>query len=163
MEHLFEFGGNVFNLATTRTDEGLTVHYQGVDIPVSVREVGTGMYVLGIEGRNVKVIVDGDDRTKHVFCKGDVFQLNKVAPGAAEVHKELSGDLEAPLTGRVIQIMASEDDEVDEKTPIMIIEAMKMEHKIRAPFKGTVGSIEVTEGEMVDGGTIVARVEKQEE
>jgi len=163
MEHLFEFGGNVFNLTTTRTDEGLSVNYQGVDIPVSVREVGEGMYVLGIEGKNVKVIVDGDDRTKHVFCKGDVFQFNKVAPGAAEVHNELSGDLEAPLTGRVIQIMVGEGDEVDEKTPIMIIEAMKMEHKIRSPFKGKIGAIEVSEGEMVDGGRIVARVEKEEE
>jgi len=163
MEHLFEFGGNVYSLSTTRTDEGVTVHYQGTSIPVKVREVGEGMYVLGIEGRNVKVIVDGDDRTKHVFCKGDVFQFNKVAPGAAEEHKELSGDLEAPLTGRVIQIMVGEGDEVSKKTPIMIIEAMKMEHKVRAPFKGTIGSIEVSEGDMVDGGSIVARVEKEED
>ena len=163
MEHIFEFGGKVFNISLTRTEEGVTVHYQGSSIPVRVREVGEGMYVLGIEGRNVEDTVDGDDWTKHVFCKGDVFQFNKVAPGAAEVHKELSGDLEAPLTGRVIQIMMGEGDEVSEKTPIMIIEAMKMEHKVRAPFKGTIGSIEVSEGEMVDGGRIVARVEKEEE
>jgi 3-methylcrotonyl-CoA carboxylase alpha subunit len=163
MEHIFEFDGNVFNLSTTRTEEGVTVEYQGASIPVRIREVGEGMYVLSIEGRSVKVIVDGDDRTKHVFCKGDVFQFNKVAPGAAEAHKELSGDLEAPLTGRVIQIMVGEGDEVDEKTPIMIIEAMKMEHKIRSPFKGRIGAIDVSEGEMVDGGRIVAKVEKEEE
>ncbi|MCI0496903.1 MAG: HlyD family efflux transporter periplasmic adaptor subunit [Thermoplasmata archaeon] len=116
------------------------------------------MFILDIDGRRVKVIVDGDERMKHVFFAGDVYQFTRVEPGAAQAPKEVSGDLTAPLTGRVVKVLVAEGDEVDERTQIMIIEAMKMEHKVRAPFKGRVGRLSVSEGEMVEGGQSVARI-----
>ena len=103
MEHIFEFGGNVFNLTTTRTDEGLSVNYQGVDIPVSVREVGEGMYVLGIEGKNVKVIVDGDTTNRFIEKYMEDWQPMAEPPMealiAAALH-DMRGFISPASTGR---------------------------------------------------------------
>lgn len=160
MDHMYEYAGNVYHLTSRRTPDGLAVEYQGREIPVAFREVGEGMLVLDIDGRRVKVIVDGDDRMKHVFCCGEVYRFARVDVAGPQAPKAVSGDLRAPLTGRVIKVLVSEGEEVNDRTQIMIIEAMKMEHKIRAPFRGVMRGIEVSEGEMVEGGQLVARVEK---
>ena len=60
--------------------------------------------------------------------------------------------LAAPMNGTMVSVLIAAGDQVEKDQPLMIMEAMKMEHTIRAPANGTVESIYFNEGEMVDGG-----------
>ena len=73
------------------------------------------------------------------------------------------GSLLAPMPGTVVRVYASEGDAVVAGTPVVVLEAMKMEHTVGAPADGVVTSILVTEGQQVDSGAVLAVVQGQEQ
>ncbi len=70
-----------------------------------------------------------------------------------------SGSLRAPLNGRVVKVLQAVGDTVRRGDPIVVLEAMKMEHVLAAPHDGTVAELAVREGEQVAPGQSLARVE----
>ncbi|MBV8546332.1 MAG: acetyl-CoA carboxylase biotin carboxyl carrier protein subunit [Acidobacteria bacterium] len=58
----------------------------------------------------------------------------------------------APMPGVVLKILVNVGDEVAKGAPLLILEAMKMEHQITAPRDGKVAAINCKEGEMVQPG-----------
>lgn len=67
-------------------------------------------------------------------------------------------EIGANIPGNIIKVLVSEGEEVEEKQPIAIIEAMKMETNILATAKGTVEKIYVSEGQQVKAGEMVAKL-----
>lgn len=65
-------------------------------------------------------------------------------------------NVDAPLPGLVLRIVAGEGTEVKENDVIMVLESMKMETEIFSPAAGTVQSIEVNQGDQVQAGTVLA-------
>lgn len=66
--------------------------------------------------------------------------------------------LESPLPGTVLNIMVKVGDKVTKNQPVMILEAMKMENEIVASESGTVASIQVTVGQMIDSGSVLLTI-----
>jgi 3-methylcrotonyl-CoA carboxylase alpha subunit len=101
------------------------------------------------------VIVAGEKR--HVFLHGRTWQLANVDPlhhagegGGAE------GGLLAPMPGKVIALLAEAGSKVEKGTPLLILEAMKMEHTITAPAPGTLKAFRFAVGDQVgDGAELV--------
>ena len=62
------------------------------------------------------------------------------------------GRLTAPMPGKVVQVLAQPGETVKRGQPILILEAMKMEHTIAAPADGTVDAINYKAGELVEEG-----------
>ncbi len=60
-----------------------------------------------------------------------------------------AGDLSSPMPGKVIQLLVKEGEAVKKGDLLMILEAMKMEHKVLAPKEGVVGKIHFQAGERV--------------
>jgi biotin carboxyl carrier protein len=60
--------------------------------------------------------------------------------------------MEAPMPGVVLRILVAQGDVVAKATPLLILEAMKMEHQILAPREGKIASINCKEGELVQPG-----------
>ncbi|HKK23412.1 MAG TPA: biotin/lipoyl-containing protein, partial [Pseudohaliea sp.] len=60
--------------------------------------------------------------------------------------------LTAPMNGRVIARLAEPGAAVAAGTPLMILEAMKMEHTVKAPVAGTIDGFRFAAGDLVDGG-----------
>ncbi len=69
-------------------------------------------------------------------------------------------DINAPLTGTVWKIETKPGDALDEDDVIMILESMKMEIPIEAPFDGKLLEIAVKEGDPVKDGQLLARMEE---
>jgi acetyl-CoA/propionyl-CoA carboxylase biotin carboxyl carrier protein len=67
-----------------------------------------------------------------------------VAEGAAG-----SGVVTSPMPGTVTVVQVSVGDEVTAGTPLLVVEAMKMEHVLTAPVDGTVTALPVTAGQQV--------------
>ncbi|HEX4113928.1 MAG TPA: acetyl/propionyl/methylcrotonyl-CoA carboxylase subunit alpha [Stellaceae bacterium] len=67
------------------------------------------------------------------------------------------GRLTAPMPGKIVQVLARAGDTVKRGQPILILEAMKMEHTIAAPADGTVDAVNYTAGDLVEEGvTLIA-------
>ncbi|HEY5066850.1 MAG TPA: biotin carboxylase N-terminal domain-containing protein [Xanthobacteraceae bacterium] len=66
------------------------------------------------------------------------------------------GIIRAPMHGRVLQLFAAAGQSVSRGQPLVVIEAMKMEHTLQAPFAGTVQQVTVSPGaQVVEGGEIM--------
>ncbi|MBW0275758.1 acetyl/propionyl-CoA carboxylase subuit alpha [Nocardia sp. MH4] len=74
-----------------------------------------------------------------------------------------AGSLLAPMPGSVIRLGAAEGDQVRQGQPILWLEAMKMEHTIVAPATGVLSALNVTVGQQVEVGTVLAVVEEEEQ
>ncbi len=102
------------------------------------------------------VIRDGDDL--HVFANGRhrVVTLVDLIAHAGESKLD-NGGLAAPMPGRVIAIHVARGARVAKGTPLLVMEAMKMEHTIIAPADGTVDDFFYGVGEQVaEGAALVA-------
>lgn len=124
---------------------------------------------LWIEGRGVGCTLSGVNiRAKTVSSPLDTIQV--VVDGClygAEIldldHQQDSADqgeshLNAPMPGRVISILVKEGQAVEAGTPLVILEAMKMEHTIRSPYSGVVESVFFSIGDFVEEGVELTRV-----
>ena len=67
-------------------------------------------------------------------------------------------EIGANIPGTILKVLVAEGDEVEEKQPIAVIEAMKMETNILASMKGTVDKIYVREGQQVKAGEMVVKL-----
>ncbi|MGC8480185.1 MAG: acetyl/propionyl/methylcrotonyl-CoA carboxylase subunit alpha [Acidimicrobiales bacterium] len=77
-------------------------------------------------------------------------------PGATDA----VGSLVAPMPGTVVRVEVSPGERVAQGTPVVVLEAMKMEHTVRAPHDGTVTEVRVGVGEAVDVGAVMAVMEE---
>ena len=67
-------------------------------------------------------------------------------------------EIGANIPGNILKILVAEGDEVEEKQPVAVIEAMKMETNILSPKKGKVERIYVKEGQAVKAGELVVKL-----
>lgn len=69
------------------------------------------------------------------------------------------GELNAPMPGKILEVLVSEGDEVELGDPVAILEAMKMENELKAPITGTVTSIAVAKGDSLDKNDVILEIE----
>ena len=65
----------------------------------------------------------------------------------------------APMPGTVIKVLVSDGDEVKARQPLLVLEAMKMETPLAAPYDARVRTVHVAEGESVQGGAVLVELE----
>ncbi|MDQ8029409.1 MAG: biotin/lipoyl-containing protein, partial [Brevundimonas sp.] len=98
-----------------------------------------------------------------LFYRGDAFTLQRsVTFGATGGAPASDGSLRAPMPGKIVAAPAMAGDTVAKGAPIVVLEAMKMEHALIAPFDGVVESVSVTVGEQVGDGVVLAVVRAAE-
>ena len=120
-----------------------------------------------IAGRYVEAGYATDGGGVLVSVGGEAYRLEK--PGPPDVDAAgAEGDagaasLVAPMPGTVAKVMVGEGDEVEEGQPLLVLEAMKMEQTVAAPYSGTVTSLPFAEGALVPGGSVLAEVSEQRE
>jgi propionyl-CoA carboxylase alpha chain len=72
-----------------------------------------------------------------------------------------SGSLLAPMPGTVVSVAVEQGQQVEAGQPVLVLEAMKMQHTVRAPGPGTVTEIDVQPGAQVAAGEVLAVVEEE--
>jgi pyruvate carboxylase subunit B len=99
------------------------------------------------------------------------FRLNLPAPppqpppdedSAAHGHTAGSEQsaVTAPMPGTVIRVLVAEGDEVQQRQPLVVLEAMKMETPLVSPYEGVVRRLHVGEGDQVAGGAVLVELEE---
>ncbi len=113
------------------------------------RADGTLRLVLDGVGRDLRVLRRGAAVT--VLHEGIVHQLRHIDPREPlGVEESAGGRLTAPMSGRVIQVLAMPGMAVVRGQALIVLEAMKMEHTITAPADGVVERVGYAAGDLVE-------------
>jgi propionyl-CoA carboxylase alpha chain len=70
-----------------------------------------------------------------------------------------AGSLVSPMPGAVVRVLVEAGAAVEAGRPLLVLEAMKMEHEVVAPVAGTVAELRVREGAQVEAGAVLAVIE----
>ncbi len=119
------------------THEGMTIH------------TGDELW-LEIDGRKHKAVATKVGDVWWVHINGHTMQFEVIEPGASSADDE--GGLNAPMPGKILEVHVREGQNVKSGDLLMVMEAMKMEHKIVASNDGIVESIHFNEGDQVPQG-----------
>jgi 3-methylcrotonyl-CoA carboxylase alpha subunit len=79
---------------------------------------------------------------------------------AAEASHSHQGGLTAPMNGSIVRVLVSAGQTVEAGAQLVVLEAMKMEHSIRAPQAGVIKALYCQEGEMVSEGCALVEFEE---
>jgi 3-methylcrotonyl-CoA carboxylase alpha subunit len=117
--------------------------------------------VVKLDGASVRgtVVRDGKGGEMfHVFTGGAHFPLHYNDPLAHAGESEVEGGrLTAPMPGKIVALLVEKGKSVEKGAPLLIMEAMKMEHTITAPANGTVEDLLYSVGDQVaDGAQLLA-------
>jgi 3-methylcrotonyl-CoA carboxylase alpha subunit len=121
---------------------------------VSVRRVSEGR--LLVDGESVSVWDHGDWRVAE--WHGRAYRLERAQPLSVESTAASAGSvggegvLSAPMPGRIVKVAVAEGTPVVQNQPLVVLEAMKMEHVVEAPHGGVVTEVCVHEGDQVASG-----------
>ena len=94
-----------------------------------------------------------------VFQDGEAYAFSEPDPAVA-AGEGGDGTILSPMPGSVVSVSVKAGDEVIEGQVLAAVEAMKMEHALKAPFAGVVAEVAVAVGAQVSEGDLIARLEK---
>ena len=140
--------------------DSFALEFEGKAVTVNGRFTAGGELRVDLGGRRISATVVAAGEKRHVFIDGVSFIFAAIDPlfhagsgGGAE------GGLTAPMPGKVIALIAPVGARVEQGAPLLILEAMKMEHTIAAPAAGTVRSFLFSVGEQVSDGAELVEFE----
>jgi propionyl-CoA carboxylase alpha chain len=166
-------------------DQTITFTLGDHDVIVGYRDAGEGLELslggkvtkvsqFGLDGdrvwfvehgnhrRSVRVAIDarqGPGGSKSwVLSEGLLLQLVEQPRFPDHASAKSAGGLIAPMPGKVVKVLVTVGQEVAAGTALIVLEAMKMEHTVRATETGTVQSVSVAVGDQVDTDQLLAVV-----
>ena len=107
--------------------------------------------------KQVKIFFNGHNYSIKIKDRTDLL-LEEMGMDAIE--EKGATDLTAPMPGLVLKVLVSVGEEVEKGTPLLILEAMKMENMIRAQADVTINEIQIKNGATVDKGQLMITFKK---
>jgi 3-methylcrotonyl-CoA carboxylase alpha subunit len=112
-----------------------------------------GRLDCALDGARAHPLVIDREAETAIFRDGESWRFIEIDPVASRAGDDpTAGRLSAPMPGRVTQLLVEEGATVRRGEPLMVIEAMKMEHTIAAPADGVVERIGFAVGDPVEEG-----------
>ncbi|OHV42674.1 biotin carboxylase N-terminal domain-containing protein [Pseudofrankia sp. BMG5.36] len=155
----FEVDGRQIEVLYRRRADRIEATVDGRDYEVLAHRTEAEMVDLTVAGIRATVhLTHAADGWWYADGRGGSTAAREVPrfvePGAAEA----PGSLAAPMPGVVVRLAVAVGDRVTAGDPILVLEAMKMEHTVRTPVDGVVTEISAGPGDTVDSGHILAIV-----
>jgi len=150
-QHLFDLDKETIGQSDVHFNEDGTLHmiHKGKSFKAELIHVETSTKVV-----TLKV----NEATFHVALKDDLdILINKM--GMKANVKRISPDIMAPMPGLVIKLLVREGQEIEAGTPVLILEAMKMENVLKSEGKGIVKAIHVKNTDSVEKGQLLVQIE----
>jgi 3-methylcrotonyl-CoA carboxylase alpha subunit len=148
----FAAEGESYDIRLSARDDGFAVRALGREFVAQAAETPDGIRVA-LDDWTVlaNVVALGDER--HVFFSGLAQRLTLIDRLAhADEEQAHAGHLTAPMSGTIVAVHVKLGEAVERGTPLLVLEAMKMEHTIAAPAPGKVSAIHFRTGDQVSEG-----------
>jgi biotin carboxyl carrier protein len=134
----------------------------------AVTDLGEGRFLLRHNSRTHRVVTLKADHKIFVVTDHDIYSYGVPSGKDSDSFGENDdgrGDkskVTAPMPGKVIKLMVKKGDRVEPKQRLVIVEAMKMENPVVAPFKAEVVKVNCSEGQLVDSDTLLIELNEIE-
>jgi len=158
-EMVFAFAENVFPVQIHFAASGYRIEIKGREVAFGGREEN-GMLLVTLGDASFRVRAVRDGAHWHLFRDGRHRVLALQSAQTAPEPDTTLGTLAAPMPGKVLQVLVAVGTKVVKGAPLVILEAMKMEHTIAAPQDGRVAEIHFKAGEQVAEGALLLRLEQ---
>ena len=117
-------------------------------------------FAVELDDRRLIASVVSAEQKRSIFLNGATFTLLRDDPlHLVEAGGAQGGGLTAPMPGKVVALLAQPGQKVEKGMPLLILEAMKMEHTITAPATGTLKAFCYAAGEQVSDGAALVEFE----
>ncbi|MFM9005158.1 MAG: acetyl-CoA carboxylase biotin carboxyl carrier protein subunit [Flavobacteriales bacterium] len=146
--------------------EGDTAWVDGKPVSVSKSSLSEmrSHWMLGEKSMNVEVVtVDAEKKEFSIKVNNRLYQLQLKdrfddllkSLGMEAVGQKKVSNIKAPMPGLVLNILVGAGDQVEKDTPLLILEAMKMENVIKSPAAGIVKNVLAVKGVAVEKGAVL--------
>ncbi len=148
-------------LSLRRTaDGGAEVRIDGRALPISGLEHDAGRLSFVLEGRRISADLLAVPGGFELWLDGQRFVFKAVEPGETSSTSSAGpGDLTSKMPGKVLALLAEPGEQVHKGQPLLILEAMKMEHEVLAPANGRVIAFRKAAGDRVMPGDLLVDFE----
>ena len=113
-------------------------------------------YHVDLATKTIELTLNG---RRHHFELLDEVDLLVEQLGFQTAEVSVRKDAIAPMPGLVLDVMVTPGQEIAAGTPLLILEAMKMENVIKAEVDGTVAAVEIEKGQAVEKGQLLVSVD----
>ena len=168
-EYRYEYNDNTHTIRLEPQSDGrylATIGDQTFEVSASVEP--SGALTIIVDGRRIRAYAEIGNadthgvRHHHVALLGNRPQSYDLTTAHTTSRRRGAragaGSLNAPMPGQVIEVLVTEGDNVEQGQPLLILEAMKMEIRVKAPHSGTVTQLKISAGDTVDRGQVLAQV-----
>jgi len=180
--HLFALGGIAAGddakrrVAAAILARGDAWRLAGVGVPLAFVVEGTAVYAQATASPSgwtlngdisAEIVPDANGATYDtgggtVTVGGTLVRWTVPPPPSADAehaaHAATSGDVTAPMPGKIVSVAVTPGATVEPHALLVVLEAMKMEHRIEAQVGGTVREVFVQPGELVTGGATLVTI-----
>ena len=150
---LFSAASQSCEVQVTYRQQGWSLQSSDAQADISAIRINGRDITLRFGDRSVHGTVARVDQRLTIFCDGRHHVLDWIDPLAHAGSTEVaSGQLTAPMPGKIIAVLVEAGSHVERGAPLLIMEAMKMEHTITAPHAGVVAQVLYRVGDQVTDG-----------
>ena len=158
----YEHENHVYNVTVERRQNQYFIMYDNTEYTVEAEELTPGHLKIKLGDRVIKCVITKGENEKLVFVAGDVFKVKNVElTGTKITKKKEEGDLSSPISGKIVNVKIKKGDKVKKGDILLVIEAMKMEYLIRAPYDGKVEKVNFKEKDLIEIGQITVELTKK--
>jgi acetyl/propionyl-CoA carboxylase alpha subunit len=142
---------------TPKGQEHYTVSIGEVSYAVRLWSYTDSEMSLSMDEHRMSVtVVEGAEANWWIHVLGNSYKLTWISPLPEATHTPIAeGSLRAPMPGQIRALYAEAGQHVTEGTVLIVVEAMKMEHQIKAPYAGRVATVHYRVGETVLANAIL--------
>ncbi len=153
LDFRFRCGDETIEAAAVAESGGWRLTLGGREYRAQAARGAAGALAVSLDGVRTNAVLFEHAGELFVAVDGASWRLAEIDPLAApEQAHEAGGRLSAPMPGRVVQLFVAAGDAVRRGQPLLVIEAMKMEHTIAAPRDGIVERLRYAVGDPVEEG-----------
>jgi acetyl/propionyl-CoA carboxylase alpha subunit len=164
---VFDIGGEAQVVKLTRDDDGVERAHIGenvYEVDVTAAEIHQGVIVSGaVDGADVMGVVRMLADGPVLFMKGRAMALRRPQYSHALESLEAGDDIRAPMPGKILEVNAVAGRDVRKGDPLVVMEAMKMEHTLAAPRDGKIIEVSASPGTQTSEGAVLVKLEPQPE
>lgn len=159
----YEHENHVYNVTVERRKDHYYIMYDNTEYTAEATEIKPGQLKIELGDRVIKCVITEGEKEKFVFVDGSVFKVKPVQlAGGKKSKKKDEGSLSSPISGKVVSVKVKKGASIKKGDVLMVIEAMKMEYLIRAPYKAKVKKVHFKEKDQIEIGQETVELAKED-
>ncbi len=158
----FRDGESLVEVQVAYERDSWRLNCAGETVVARGRKLEGDRFAVELDDRRLIASVIAVGSKRHVFLNGQTWIVERDDPlHLVEAGGAQGGGLTAPMPGKVVALLAQPGAKVEKGAPLLILEAMKMEHTITAPKNGTVKAFCYAAGDQVADGASLVEFEEE--